>query len=97
MNYIMAELRLFKCKNCGWSIEAPNDGADMMMDSILAYYVCNDCKKVFEKSYALGTISDEIENCPECGGRRTKEWKPDDRCPKCGGDLEDKGLSCLVD
>ena len=39
----MAELHLYKCKQCGWEIEAPSEGTDMLMDSIMACYVCHDC------------------------------------------------------
>ena len=38
----MAELHLYKCKKCGWEVEAPSEGADILMDSIMACYVCHD-------------------------------------------------------
>jgi rubrerythrin len=93
----MAELHLYRCEKCGWEIESPNDGADFLMDGLLAYYVCNDCKHVFGKSYALGTVFEGTEQCPICKGHNTKEWKPSDGCPKCGGKMIKQGLSCLMD
>ena len=93
----MAELKLFKCKKCGWSIEAPSEGADFLMDGILDYYVCHDCKHVFGKSYAFGTDYEGVETCPNCSGKNTDAWKPTDGCPKCGEELEDKGFTCIMD
>ena len=94
---VMAELRLYKCKKCGWSIEAPKDGSDILMDGLLVCFVCNHCKHIFVKSYAFGTDDDGWEECPKCKCLSVEEWKPADGCPKCGGELEDKGLSCLMD
>ena len=47
----MAEYLEFVCKNCGWSICAPAEGSDVNMDSIVAYFKCLDCNKVFGRSY----------------------------------------------
>jgi hypothetical protein len=93
----MAELKKFKCKKCGWSIEAPKDGADFLMDGLLACFVCGDCKHVFIKSFALGIEVDGREMCPKCNSCNTKDWKPADNCPECGGELENQGLYCLED
>lgn len=93
----MAELRFYKCKKCGWSIEAPKEGSDFLMDGLLAYYQCHDCKHVFGKSYALGTVFEGKETCPKCQCQNTESWEPKDGCPKCGGELEDKGVTCLMD
>ena len=93
----MAELHLYKCKKCEWEIESPSEGADFLMDGLLAYYVCHDCKHVFGKSYALGNMFEGKEMCPKCQGKNTDEWKPKDGCPKCGGELKEKGLVCLMD
>ena len=93
----MAEIKKFKCKKCGWSIEAPKDGADFLMDGLLACFVCGDCKHVFIKSFALGIAVDGREMCPKCNSCNTKDWKPADGCPKCGSELTDKGIICLMD
>ena len=93
----MAEIKKFKCKKCGWSIEAPKDGADFLMDGLLACFVCGDCKHVFIKSFALGIEVDGREMCPTCNSCNTKDWKPADGCPKCGSELTDKGIICLMD
>ena len=50
----MAEYLEFVCKNCGWSICAPAEGSDVNMDSIVAYFKCLDCNKVFGRSYDMG-------------------------------------------
>jgi DNA-directed RNA polymerase subunit RPC12/RpoP len=63
----MAELHLYKCKKCGWEVEAPSEGADMLMFSIMACYVCRDCQHVFKKYYALGTVFNGKVSCPHCG------------------------------
>lgn len=93
----MAELFLYKCKKCGWEIEAPSEGKDILMDSILACYVCHDCQHVFKKYYTLGTVFEGKEPCPQCNGDNTHNWKPDDGCPKCMEKLEKQGLSYLID
>ena len=74
----MAELHLYKCKKCGWEVESPSEGADMLMDSIMACYVCHDCQHVFKKYYALGTVFDGKEPCPLCKGYNTQNWEPND-------------------
>lgn len=61
---IMAELHLYKCKKCGWEVEAPSESTDMLMDSIMACYVCHDCQHVFKKYYALGTVFNGKVSCP---------------------------------
>lgn len=94
---IMAELNLYVCKNCGWSIEAPCDGIDFLMNGGLAYFFCQDCKHVFGYSFEFCNENTIYSKCPKCGGHNTVNWKPGLVCPKCGGILEDKGLSCLMD
>jgi len=93
----MAELNLYKCKKCGWEIETPSDGTDFLMDSIMSCYVCHDCHLVFKKYYALGTVFEGKVSCPQCKGYNTQDWGPNDRCPKCGGELENQGITCLMD
>lgn len=93
----MAEYLLYKCKKCGWEIAAPSEGADMLMDSIVAYFLCHDCKHVFSRYFELGTIFEGAVPCPKCKGHHTKDWKPADNCPECGGELENQGLYCLED
>ena len=69
----------------------------MLMDSIMACYVCHDCQYVFKKYYPLGAVFDGKEPCPKCGGYNTQDWEPSDGCPKCGGELEKQGITCLMD
>ena len=63
----MAEYLEFVCKNCGWSICAPAEGSDVNMDSIVAYFKCLDCNKVFGRSYDMGSVVNDPEICPKCG------------------------------
>ena len=59
----MAEYLEFVCKNCGWSICAPAEGSDVNMDSIVAYFKCLDCNKVFGRSYDMGSVvNDPAQN-----------------------------------
>ena len=95
--YIMAELHLYKCKDCGWEIEATPDGGGFLMFGGLAYFLCKECKHVYEHTFELGHEDEINTKCPECGSTNTTNWKPTDKCPKCGGDLENQGLSCLMD
>ena len=66
----MAEYLEFVCKNCGWSICAPAEGSDVNMDSIVAYFKCLDCNKVFGRSYDMGSVVNDPEICPKCGTAR---------------------------
>ena len=59
----MAEYLEFVCKNCGWSICAPAEGSDVNMDSIVAYFKCLDCNKVFGRSYDMGSVVNDPEIC----------------------------------
>ena len=81
----MAEYLEFVCKNCGWSICAPAEGSDVNMDSIVAYFKCLDCNKVFGRSYDMGSVVNDPEICPKCGSSHTVHWKPADGCQECGG------------
>lgn len=93
----MADLNLYVCRGCGWNIEAPPEGFDLLMDGGLAYFVCQDCNNVFGRSFEFCNADKVDDTCPRCGGVNTTNWKPGPICPKCGCILEDKGLSCLMD
>lgn len=93
----MAELHLYKCKKCGWEIESPSEGTDLLMCGGLAYYICKDCKHVFGSSFEFGHEDEMITTCPKCGSSNTTYWKPKNGCPKCRGELKKKGLVCLMD
>ena len=51
----------------------------------------------FKKYYALGTVFNGKVSCPQCKGYNTQDWEPNDGCPKCGGELENQGVTCLMD
>ena len=93
----MAGLHLYKCKKCGWEIEAPKNGTDLLMRGGLAYFICKDCKHVFSNSFEFGHEDEMNTTCPKCGSSNTTDWKPKDGCPKCGGELKKQGLVCLMD
>lgn len=93
----MAELNLYKCKRCGWSIEAASEGNGIYGEGILAYFICHDCKLVYEQAFSFGTVFNKKLSCPNCGGKNTDNWEPIKLCPKCGGELENQGVTCLMD
>lgn len=94
----MADLNLYKCKKCGWSIEAPKNGGDIVMDGIVMCFICYDCWHVFKRFFELDSTEEEAtELCPNCNSYNTGNWKPNGVCPQCGGELEDKGFCCLMD
>ena len=85
----MARLDLYKCSKCGWGIYAPEKEKDYLMMGEMHFFMCKDCKEVFDTTVEHGTV-ERVENvrCPECGGANIVGWKPKDNCPKCGGRLE---------
>ena len=94
----MAEFNIYKCKRCGWSIEAPRNGGDVVMDGIIACFICYDCWHVFKRHFDFdSTEEDATEVCPLCRSYNTGNWKPTGVCPQCGGELEDRGFCCMVD
>ena len=93
----MAEYLLYKCKKCGWEIESPSEGADFLMCGGLSYFVCKDCKHVFGNSFEFGHEDEMSKKCPKCSSVNITDWKPNDNCPKCGGELENNGVTCLMD
>lgn len=96
-NNEVAELNLYKCKKCGWEIEAPSEGADILMDGGIAYFICNNCNNVFRRTFEFGCEDEISRNCPKCKSHNTDNWKPGKICPECGGELEDLGVSCWED
>ena len=93
----MAELHLYKCKKCGWEIESPKDGTDILMFGGIASFICKDCNHVFVQSFEFGGDDETNTKCPQCGSANTTDWKPKDGCPKCGGELNNQGLVCMMD
>lgn len=71
----MAKLYLYECNRCGWEIAAPSEGSDMLMDSIVEYFVCHDCKHVFSRHFELGTVFEGIVPCPKCKGKSKRNIK----------------------
>ena len=87
----MARLLNFKCRECGWSIYAPERGKDYLMMGELHFFLCRDCKNVFDRTFEHGKIERVTSvRCSECDGANIVRWKPNDNCPKCGGRLEEQ-------
>lgn len=96
--WLMARLHIYKCNNCGWTINAPKDGNGIVMFGNRISFVCHDCKHIFDKFYAFGATSDVIETCLQYKSSNTSKWAPSDGCPLCGGKVEDKGQTLhLID
>ena len=96
-NIMLFDFSVETAKECGWNIEAPVEGADILMDGGMAYFICNNCCNVYRRTFKLG-YEDEISmNCPKCKSHNTDNWKPGKICPECGGELEDLGVSCWED
>lgn len=93
----MAELKLYKCRQCGWIIEAPSEGADVLMDGGMVYFICNECNQVYCRTFEFGYENEINKKCPRCNSHDTTNWKPGKICPECGGELEDLGVSCWED
>jgi ferredoxin len=95
---IMADIFTYKCKKCGWCVNASPNGVGVLMSGDgIEYFVCPKCKKVVTLSFSDDTPTNRILKCPICGCENIFMWKPEDFCPKCGGELHNEGLYCIMD
>ena len=93
----MARLFEYKCKKCGYSINANPKGHDMIMSGELYTYLCEDCKEIVDVLYPYGEKPEKIV-CPECGPEKLQKWNPKTgKCPKCGGDMKKTDIAMMVD
>ena len=94
----MADVYTYKCKKCGWSVNASPNGVGLLMDgNRIEYYMCPKCKKVVTLSFSIDTPCNRIPECPTCGSNEIFDWNPENYCPKCGGKLQNEGLFCVMD
>ena len=61
----MATLFEYKCKDCGYTVNANPKGHDMIMSGDLYTYLCEDCKEIVDVVYPYGEKPEKII-CPEC-------------------------------
>ena len=93
----MAKYYEYKCKDCGYTVNANPKGKDMVMMGDIYSYLCPDCKEIVDVLYPYGEKPEKIV-CPECGSENLMKRKPKTgKCPKCGGDMENTGTTLLVD
>lgn len=96
----MAELKTYKCKKCGYSVETSSLGHYTLMAGELYNLKCGKCKEVV--SILHTHITDEPYGgpcCPNCGQKdKLSMWNPiEGHCPKCGGKMElDKDAPILL-
>lgn len=93
----MATFFEYKCKGCGYTVEANPKGKDMVMMGEIHSYLCQDCKEIVEVLYEYGKKPEKIVY-PECGSEHLQKWNPETgKCPKCGGDLKKTDVVLMVD
>ena len=93
----MATYYEYKCKGCGYAVNANPKGHDMIMSGELYSYLCEDCKEIVDISCPHGKKPEKIA-CPKCGSEKLLKWKPKTgKCPKCGGEMERTGMVLMLD
>ena len=93
----MATYYEYKCKGCGYTVNANPKGKDMVMMGELYSYHCKDCNEIVDVSCAHGEKPENV-TCPKCGSENLKKWNPrTGKCPKCGGELEKTGMVMMLD
>ena len=93
----MATYFEYKCKGCGYTVNANPKGLDTIMMGEQYTYHCDDCKDIVYVVNLYGKKPEKIA-CPECGSENLKKWNPKTgRCPKCGGDMEKTDVVLMVD
>ena len=86
----MATLRTYRCKSCGYEVQAEPEGHFALMSGEYYMFSCKDCKEIVEISaHSLSQMNYAV-HCPECHGENLSTWNPiEGHCPKCGGPLEE--------
>ena len=92
----MATYFEYKCKGCGYTVNANPKGEDMVMMGELYSYHCMDCNEIVDVSCGHGEKPEEI--CPKCGSGNLKKWNPrTGKCPKCGEKMEKTDMVLMLD
>lgn len=92
----MAELHTYKCKHCGYEVNANPAGYDALMSGVFINFRCNHCKQIV--NIRPMDIHGYNITCLECGEDVASTWNPvDGKCPKCNHKMEKTGISMLAD
>ena len=93
----MGRLFEYKCKGCGYSVNANPKGHDAIMSGELYTYLCADCNEIVDVCYPYGKKPENI-TCPECGSEKLTKWNPNTgKCPKCERKMEKSDIVLMVD
>jgi putative FmdB family regulatory protein len=93
----MARYYEYKCKGCGYTVNANPKGHDMIMMGEQYTYHCKDCQEIVHILYPYGEKPEKI-TCPECGSEHLKKWNPKTgKCPKCEGKMEKTEIILMMD
>ena len=93
----MGRLFEYKCKGCGYTVNANPKGHDTIMMGEQYTYHCKDCQEIVHVLYPYGEKPEKI-TCPECGSENLKKWNPKTgKCPKCKGKMEKTDIILLAD
>ena len=93
----MARYFEYKCKGCGYTVNATPKGHDTIMMGEQYTYHCKDCQEIVHVLYPYGEKPEKIV-CPECGSDKIQKWNPKTgKCPKCGGDMNKTDSVLMVD
>ena len=93
----MARYYEYKCKGCGYTVNATPKGHDMIMMGEQYTYHCKDCQEIVHVLYPYGEKPEKI-TCPECGSENLKKWNPKTgKCPKCEGKMEKTEIILMMD
>lgn len=65
----MATFFEYKCKGCGYTVNANPKGKDMVMMGEIYNYLCQECKEIVDVLYPYGKKPEKIV-CPECGSEK---------------------------
>lgn len=94
----MASLRKYRCKKCGYEIDAPERGYDTWFSGTYFYFKCKDCKNIYRRNiqewnsisenmnfFDRITIYSKVKRCPLCESYENQFlWNPiEGHCPKC--------------
>ena len=87
----------YKCKSCGYTINANPKGKDIVMMGEIHNYLCQNCNERVDVLYPYGEKPEKVL-WPKCDSERLQKWNPKTgKCPKCGGSMEKTDLVLMVD
>jgi DNA-directed RNA polymerase subunit RPC12/RpoP len=84
----MATLKQYRCKGCGYEVNACSEGHGLIMTGKIAHFLCKSCQEIVD---VYTTNDEEPQNpvCPKCGSKDLERWNPvTGKCPKCGGKMK---------